>query len=75
MKIVGDKPSSEFKTHSLVPIFRSRSLFSTFKYHLLKKFSNSWKEVSIQAQGISEKILIKKCDEEYISNVGLITGN
>ena len=57
----------------LCHIYRSRSLFSIFKYHLLKQFSNSWKEVVIQTAQVSEKILIKKSDEEMIVRVGLIT--
>lgn len=50
-------------------IYRPRSLFSTFKYHLLKQFSASWKEVAIKAGQVSENILIKKSDEKAISSL------
>lgn len=62
----------KFSNDLFCHIYRSRSLFSRFKYNLLKQFSSSWKEVAIQAGQISEKILIKKSDEEAISRSGLI---
>lgn len=57
----------EFTNSILCHIYTKRSLFSRFKYNLLKQFSSSWKEVAVQAGQISEKILIKKSDEAVIS--------
>jgi len=62
----------EVSDNLLCHIYRPRSLFSRFKYNLLKQFTSSWKEVAIQAGQISEKILIKKSDEAVISRSGLI---
>lgn len=63
----------EFSNDLLCHIYRQRSLFSKFKYNILKQFTSSWMEVAIQAGQISEKILIKKSDEEVISRAGLMT--
>ncbi|MBS4168970.1 hypothetical protein [Parachlamydia sp. AcF125] len=57
----------------LCPIYRSRGLFSLFRYQVLKCWSNQWKEVVVQAGQVAERILIKKSDEAIISRAGLIT--
>lgn len=49
--------------------FRKRSLYSTLKYHLLKQYSTTWKEATLQIAGISEKVLIKKTDELPLSKL------
>lgn len=56
---------------SLCHIYTARNLFSKIKYNLLKH-TLSWKEVAIQADNISEKVLIKRTDEEAISRAGLL---
>lgn len=63
---------AEFTSDLLCHIYRPQSLFSTFKYTLLKQFSSSWKEVVIQVGRVSENVLIKKSDEEVLSRAGLI---
>jgi len=52
-------------------IYRPRSLFSKFKYNLVKKFSTSWKEVTMRVEGVSEQILIRKSDEAKIAHLKL----
>ncbi len=47
-------------------IYRSRSLFSRIKYLFLKCLSSAWKEVTIKAGAVSEKILIQKEDKDFI---------
>ncbi len=56
----------------LYHIFRARGILSSLKYSFLNRFSNSWKEVSVQTAYVSEKILIKKSDEEPLSQLGMI---
>lgn len=56
--------------------YRKQSLLSAIIYSFLKKFySRSWKEVTIKADRVSEKVLIKKSDEEVLSRHGLIVKN
>jgi hypothetical protein len=56
----------EFNSDRLCHIFRTRGLFSSFKYSLLKQFSSEWKEAVIKINDLSEKMLIKKNDEAHI---------
>lgn len=53
-------------------IYRPRSLFSTLKYNFLKRFSNSWEEVTVKTGQLSEKVLIEKSDKAVIRAQGLI---
>lgn len=56
-------------------IYRQRSLFSTFKYYLIKYLSTRWKEIALEAGQTSERVLIKKSDEEAILRSGLMQKN
>lgn len=56
---------------SLCHIYTARDLFSKIKYNLLKR-TISWKEVAIQAGQVSEKVLIKRTDENALFRARLI---
>lgn len=58
--------------HMYCHIYRKRGLYSILMYYFLKFFSNTWKEVTISMDGVSETMLIQKKDQYWIKKSNLL---